>query len=79
LISDIEMADTDADKLIKQVRAQGDDEVRSMPAIALTAYGRPQDRTRSMMAGYNAHVEKPLVAKDIVTVVKCMTGRLGKS
>jgi PAS domain S-box-containing protein len=79
LISDIGMLETDGYTLIKEVRMQEDEEDRSIPAIALTAYARTQDRMRAIMAGYNAHIAKPVEAGELVTVVKCLTGRLGKS
>ncbi len=74
LISDIGMADTDGYKLIKQVRDQ--DTSRHIPAIALTAYARTQDRVRAIAAGYNTHVAKPIEIRELVTVVKCLTGRI---
>ena len=79
LISDIGMLETDGYSLIKEVRMQENEEDRSIPAIALTAYARAQDRMRAIMAGYNTHVAKPVEAGELVTVVKCLTGRLGKS
>ena len=73
LISDIGMADTDGYNLIKQVREKGE----QIPAIALTAYARTQDRKRALAAGYNTHVAKPVEIKELVTVVKCLTGKIG--
>ena len=75
LISDIGMADTDGYNLIKQVRRQESDE--HIPAIALTAYARTQDRIRALTAGYNTHVAKPVEIKELVTVVKCLIGKIG--
>ncbi|HEX7334910.1 MAG TPA: response regulator, partial [Pyrinomonadaceae bacterium] len=72
LISDIGMADTDGYNLIKQVREKGE----QIPAIALTAYARTQDRIRALAAGYNTHVAKPVEIKELVTVVKCLTGKI---
>lgn len=73
LISDIGMADTDGYNLIKQVREKGE----HIPAIALTAYARTQDRKRALAAGYNTHVAKPVEIRELVTVVKCLTGKIG--
>ena len=75
LISDIGMADTDGYNLIKQVRRQEQGE--HIPAIALTAYARTQDRIRALAAGYNTHVAKPVEIKELVTVVKCLIGKIG--
>jgi PAS domain S-box-containing protein len=74
LISDIGMADTDGYNLIKQVRNEEKD--NHIPAIALTAYARTQDRVRAIAAGYNTHVPKPIEIRELVTVVKCLTGRI---
>ncbi|HEU4432757.1 MAG TPA: ATP-binding protein [Pyrinomonadaceae bacterium] len=76
LISDIGMADTDGYNLIKQVRHQEGDKPDHIPAIALTAYARTQDRVRAIAAGYNTHVAKPVEIRELVTVVRCLTGRI---
>ena len=77
LISDIGMADTDGYELIKQVRKQEGERGKHMPAIALTAYARAQDRIRAIAAGYNTHVAKPVDIRELVIVVKCLTGKIG--
>ena len=76
LISDIGMAGTDGYNLIRQVRERESDG-EHIPAIALTAYARVQDRIRAISAGYNTHVAKPVEIKELVTVVKCLTGKIG--
>ena len=76
LISDIGMADTDGYNLIKQVRHLEGDKPDHIPAIALTAYARAQDRIRAIAAGYNTHVAKPVEIRELVTAVKCLTGRI---
>jgi CheY-like chemotaxis protein len=76
LISDIGMANTDGYNLIKQVRQQEGHQGEHIPAIALTAYARTQDRIRAIAAGYNTHVAKPVEIRELVTVVKCLTGRI---
>ena len=77
LISDIGMADTDGYDLIKQVRQREGEKGAHIPAIALTAYARSQDRIRAIAAGYNTHVAKPVETRELVTVVKCLTGKIG--
>lgn len=76
LISDIGMANTDGYNLIKQVRKEEDEKHGHIPAIALTGYARAQDRIRAIAAGYNTHVAKPVEIRELVTVVKCLTGRI---
>ena len=77
MISDIGMADTDGYNLIQQVRRQESENGEHIPAIALTAYARTQDRIRALTAGYNTHVAKPVEIKELVTVVKCLIGKIG--
>jgi len=77
LISDIGLADIDGYNLIKQVRTHEGEQRKHIPAIALTAYARTQDRIRAITAGYNTHVAKPVEIRELVTVVKCLTGRIG--
>lgn len=76
LISDIGMADTDGYSLIRQLRARKDQPSSDIPAIALTAYARAQDRVRAIAAGYNTHLAKPVETRELVTIVKCLTGRI---
>jgi len=75
LISDIGMAGTDGYNLIRRVRSQ-EGEGAHIPAIALTAYARTQDRIRAISAGYNTHVAKPVETRELVTIVKCLTGKI---
>lgn len=77
IISDIGMADTDGYGLIKQVREREGESEHHIPAIALTAYARAQDRMRAIAAGYNTHVAKPVEIRELVSVVRCLTGKIG--
>lgn len=77
IISDIGMADTDGYSFIKQIRETEGAEGQHVPAIALTAYARAQDRIRALAAGYNTHVAKPVEIRELVSVVKCLTGKIG--
>ncbi|MFN2500043.1 MAG: ATP-binding protein, partial [Pyrinomonadaceae bacterium] len=79
LISDIGMPQMDGYDLMRQIRKQEDDTQKPIPAIALTAYARVQDRMRAILAGYSTHVPKPVEANELVTVVASLAGRLGKS
>jgi signal transduction histidine kinase/CheY-like chemotaxis protein len=56
LVSDIGMPARDGYDLIREVRAKG----IGLPAIALTAFARPEERTRVLAAGYQAHLAKPV-------------------
>jgi PAS domain S-box-containing protein len=60
LISDVGMPDTDGYELIRRVRTSPNVKTRQMPAIAVTAYANPEDRIRAVVAGYQAHLPKPV-------------------
>lgn len=78
LISDIAMPGMDGYALIRRIRNQESKE-QKLPAVALTAYARVQDRMRAILAGYNTHVAKPVEASELITVVASLAGRLGKN
>jgi CheY-like chemotaxis protein/anti-sigma regulatory factor (Ser/Thr protein kinase) len=69
LVSDIEMPGEDGYSLIRKVRARSTDDGGGTPAIALTAYGRPQDRVRALAAGFNMHVPKPVDPGELTTII----------
>jgi PAS domain S-box-containing protein len=67
LISDISMPGTDGYEFIRRVRAA--EPLRRLPAIALTAFTRPEDRIRALQAGYNMHLPKPVDPIELLTVI----------
>jgi len=75
LVSDIEMPGEDGYTLIRRIRARSGDEGGKTPAIALTAYGRAQDRMLSLIAGYSMHVPKPVDPVELITIVASVSGR----
>lgn len=75
LISDIEMPGQDGYSLIRKVRAQSPERGGKIPAVALTAFGRPEDRIRSLTAGFNIHVSKPVDPAELIAIVASMIGR----
>jgi CheY-like chemotaxis protein len=77
LVSDIEMPGQDGYSLIRKVRALGPERGGKTPAVALTAFGRPQDRIRSLTAGFNIHVSKPVDPAELIAIVASMIGRAG--
>jgi CheY-like chemotaxis protein len=66
LISDIGMPDFDGYDLIRKIRAMHDSALRNLPAIALTAYARADDRQRALLAGFQMHVSKPVEPRELV-------------
>ncbi len=73
LISDIGMPGEDGYALIKFVRALHPDEISTVPAIALTAYARGQDRETALKAGYQMHLVKPIPPADLVDAILQLT------
>jgi len=72
LLSDIGMAGEDGYSLIRRVRGLA--EGAEIPAIAITAFARSEDRRKAMLAGFQMHVAKPTDAAELVTMVASLTG-----
>jgi CheY-like chemotaxis protein len=73
LISDIGMPGKDGYELIREVRQTA--EHKGIPAIALTAYARSEDRGRVLSAGYDEYVTKPVNPHELLTAVASLLGR----
>jgi signal transduction histidine kinase/CheY-like chemotaxis protein len=73
LLSDIGMPGEDGYALIRQVRAMPGKE--SLPAIALTAYARTEDRVKAIQYGYQTHLAKPVEPAELLALVKSLTRR----
>jgi CheY-like chemotaxis protein len=69
LVSDIEMPGEDGYSLIRKVRALEPARGGTIPAIAVSAYGRADDRVRSVAAGYTMHVPKPVDPEELTTLI----------
>jgi PAS domain S-box-containing protein len=74
LVSDIGMAQLDGYQLLRQLRSTGID-AEKLPAIALTAFSRTQDRNDALAAGFQAHLPKPVKAEALVSAVATLTRR----
>lgn len=75
LISDVGMPGEDGYSLIRRVRALGPEHGGDVPAVALTAYARSEDRTRSILAGFQLHIAKPIEASELIAVIAALAGR----
>jgi signal transduction histidine kinase/ActR/RegA family two-component response regulator len=75
LVSDIEMPGEDGYSLIRKVRALDSENGGNTPAVALTAYGRIQDRMLSLTAGYSMHVPKPVDPEELTTIIASVAAR----
>jgi CheY-like chemotaxis protein len=69
------MPHEDGYALIRKVRTMLPESRKVMPAIALTAYARSDDRIRALRAGYQMHLVKPIEPNELLTVVASMLGR----
>jgi PAS domain S-box-containing protein len=69
LVSDIGMPGEDGYSLIKRVRSLSADCGGHIPAIALTAYARAEDRIKAVAAGFQMHIVKPVEARELITMI----------
>jgi PAS domain S-box-containing protein len=76
LVADIGMPDVDGYEFIRRVRARGAQRGGNIPAAALTAYARAQDRMRVLSAGFQIHIPKPIQPAELVTVVASLANRI---
>jgi CheY-like chemotaxis protein len=79
LVSDVEMPGEDGYSLVARLRALPREQGGETPAVALTAYGRTQDRVRSLAAGYTMHVPKPVDPGELTTIVASLAGARRRS
>jgi PAS domain S-box-containing protein len=75
LISDIGMPGGDGYELIRKVRARSAERGGQIPAVALTAFARTQDRLKVLSSGFQMHVPKPIEPIELVTVVASIAKR----
>ena len=73
LVSDIGMPGENGYDLIRKVRAWEAGRERRIPAVALTAYARVEDRMQALTSGYNMHVAKPVEPAELAVVVASLT------
>ena len=69
LISDIAMPNEDGYQLLAKVRALNLDHLRLLPAVAITAYAREEDRLQAFASGFQAYLAKPIELSELITVV----------
>jgi PAS domain S-box-containing protein len=75
LISDIGMPEVDGYELIRRIRQLPAESGGKVPAIALTAYARTEDRMQALRAGYHMHVPKPVELAELVAVAASLVQR----
>ena len=75
LVADIGMPEMDGFELIKRVRAMASPHVRDVPAAALTAFARSEDRTKALKHGFEMHLAKPVDPGELVASVATLVRR----
>ncbi len=73
LVSDVGMPGEDGYTLLERLRRRPREQGGRVPAIALTAYTRTEDRTRALRAGFDSHVPKPVEPQELVAVILALT------
>jgi CheY-like chemotaxis protein len=72
LVSDIGLPGENGYTLIRKVRAADAERGRRIPALALTAFTRPEERQEAIDAGFDEHLPKPVVLADVVDKVAAL-------
>jgi len=69
LVCDIALPDEDGVALIAELRRRGRDQGGAVPAVAMSAYARPEDRDRALAAGFQRYLAKPVDVLELMAVV----------
>ena len=75
VITDIGMAYTDGFELLKRIRQSNDQTIREVPAAALTAYARAEDRMKVLQGGFQMHLVKPVDPAELIVAVAVLAKR----
>ena len=69
LVSDIAMPGEDGYGLIERVRSLDNGDSQDIPAVAITAYAKDEDRERALSSGFQIYLAKPIELTELVSVV----------
>lgn len=75
IVSDIGMPDVDGYEFARQLRARPPERGGRIPALALSAFARGEDRDLALRSGYQAHIAKPVDPADLVRAIADLTAR----
>jgi PAS domain S-box-containing protein len=78
LIADIGMPDEDGYTLLRKIRALPPERGGRIPAAALTAFARSEDRVRALAAGFQMHIAKPVEITELVIVIASLAASAGR-
>lgn len=76
LVSDLGMPGRDGFELIREVRQRGYTS-QKLPAVALTAFARSEDRRRALLAGFQVHLAKPVAPHELTATIASLSENLG--
>lgn len=79
VVADLGMPHVDGFQFIDRVRRHRDWRVRQVPAAALTAYARSEDRTKALASGFQIHLAKPVDPAELVATVSSLARRFTSS
>jgi PAS domain S-box-containing protein len=74
IVSDIGMPDMDGYDFVRELRSRSAAQGGHIPALALSAFARNQDRELALRSGYQAHIAKPVDPADLVKAITTLTG-----
>ena len=72
IVGDIGMPERDGYQFMRDVRSLAAADGGTTPAIALTAFVRPEDRVRALLAGYQVHVPKPVEPQELLAAIRTL-------
>ena len=75
VVIDIGMPGMDGFELIARIRSSSSPQVRDVPAAALTAFARSEDRTRALRSGFELHLAKPVDPAELVASIATLVRR----
>jgi CheY-like chemotaxis protein len=74
IVSDIGMPDIDGYEFVRALRSRPHEKGGRIPALALSAFARNEDRKLALASGYQSHVPKPVEPADLVAAITTLTG-----
>jgi PAS domain S-box-containing protein len=78
LVADLGMPLMDGFELIRRIREIDNRRIRDIPAAALTAYARSEDRVRTLEAGFEMHLPKPVDPLELASAIKALARRVSR-
>jgi PAS domain S-box-containing protein len=72
LVCDVGMPGEDGYSFIRRLRTLQEEPAREVPAVALTAYARSEDRTKAIRSGFQNHLAKPVEAAELLAIVRSL-------